>query len=271
MSQTSVAEQAVANEGMKASSTGFDDVISRAGEGKVYFGRLVSLGTDKDKQAKHPAAAADITDLTKKLGVSIQSHALESKDDGESPHYADKDMVSIMRRGPVYVKPEQAIVPTDAVFVRFKGKKQVQTLVFDADLVTSNVVNGTVGGVAIAPVTFATSHLATMTALAAAIVAANPSKILSAVVGGSGNRTITVTSQIDQEADLAGFVVTLGASQAGAVSTETQAMVLESEKGKFRKDADNDETASATAAALAGATFKSSAAASSPVVLDVNF
>lgn len=83
---------------------------------------------------------------------------------------------------------------------------------FSADLITGNTVNGTVNGVAITPVVYATSHLATMQAIANEI-AAIPS-VSSATVGGANNRTITVISNVGTATTLTSFAVTGGASQA---------------------------------------------------------
>lgn len=92
--------------------------------------------------------------------------------------------------------------------------------VFSGDLVTGNVINVTVNGVAIAPVTFATSSLATMQAIADAIQAI-PS-VASAVVGGAGNHTITIISQVGTATTVSGFLVTSGASQATVSTTTSQ-------------------------------------------------
>ncbi len=92
--------------------------------------------------------------------------------------------------------------------------------VFSADLITGNVINATVNGVAIDPVTYATSHLATMQAIAAEI-AAIPS-VTSAVVGGASNRTITIISDVGTASVVTSFVVTLGASQATVTTTGSQ-------------------------------------------------
>jgi len=91
--------------------------------------------------------------------------------------------------------------------------------VFSADLITANVINATVNGIAITPVTFATSHLATMNAIAAEI-AALPN-IASAVVGGASNRTITIMSDNGTSITVTGFLVTLGASQATVATTNS--------------------------------------------------
>ena len=92
--------------------------------------------------------------------------------------------------------------------------------VFSADLITGNTINATVNGVAITPVVFATSHLATMQAVANAI-AAIPS-VASAVVGGANNRTITIISNVGTATVVSSFVVTGGASQATVSTTASQ-------------------------------------------------
>lgn len=92
--------------------------------------------------------------------------------------------------------------------------------VFSADLITGNTVNATVNGVAITPVVYATSHLATMQAVANAI-AAIPS-VASAVVGGASNRTITIISNVGTATTVSSFVVTGGASQATVTTTASQ-------------------------------------------------
>lgn len=91
---------------------------------------------------------------------------------------------------------------------------------FSADLITGNVVNFTVNGVAITPVNYATSHLATMQAVAAAI-AAIPS-VSSATVGGANNRTITIISEPGTATNVTVATVTGGASQATITTTASQ-------------------------------------------------
>lgn len=91
---------------------------------------------------------------------------------------------------------------------------------FSADLITANVINATVNGVAIAPVTFITDHLTTMQLIADEI-AAIPT-IESATVGGLNNRTITIISIPGTATVVTSFVVTLGASQATVTTTASQ-------------------------------------------------
>lgn len=98
---------------------------------------------------------------------------------------------------------------------------QVQTIVLSGDLVTSNVFTILVDGEEIEE-TFATDHLTTMTAIAAAIQAT--AGVSTAVVGGSGNLTITVTAQTSGvSVTLSEAAVTLGASQATVTTTVTTA------------------------------------------------
>lgn len=91
-------------------------------------------------------------------------------------------------------------------------RNDTRSATFDADLITDNVVNMTVNGVAITPVTYATSSLATMIAVANEI-ALIPS-VQSAEVGGVSNRVITVISNVGTATTITVAAVTGGASQA---------------------------------------------------------
>lgn len=106
------------------------------------------------------------------------------------------------------------------------GRELVQTLTFDADLVTDNVINGKSGGVAIAPVTFATDHDTTMASIATAITTANAKIDTAAVTGGGGSRVITVTSlEAEMNQPLTDWIVTLGATQSEATVADVQGTV----------------------------------------------
>jgi len=91
------------------------------------------------------------------------------------------------------------------------------TITLDADLVASNVIAGYIGGATITK-TYATSHAASMTALAALIAAADG--VLSASVTSARVITIVPENQIDGLA-VVGWAVTAGASQAGVVVAST--------------------------------------------------
>jgi len=94
------------------------------------------------------------------------------------------------------------------------------SVALSADLIVANTVNATVNGVAIPPVLYATSHLATMQAVANAI-AAIPS-VQSSIVGGINNRTITIISNVGTATTITVFTVTGGASQATITITTLQ-------------------------------------------------
>lgn len=91
------------------------------------------------------------------------------------------------------------------------------TVVFDADLVTANVINGTIQGVAITEVAFNTNHNDTMDDLVTEILtnAAVTSATLTDVAGD--NRTIQIITKGAETVTT--FAVTLGASQAGVTIT----------------------------------------------------
>ena len=100
---------------------------------------------------------------------------------------------------------------------------QVQTLVLDADLVASNTLAVSVNGTVVSTV-FATDHVTTMGAMATALAAT--AAIGTAVVGGAGNRTITMTAaKPGVPFTLSSASVTGGASQAAVVLAETTANV----------------------------------------------
>lgn len=264
MSQTSVSQQGLPEDGMKADS-GNDFVRSLRAEGAMPFGRFSVLGTDPDKEAKLPTAAANITAFQRGAGVVLHSHAIEQSSSG-LPQYPDNSMMSVMARGRVYVKPEQDVSPSDPVYVRFAARKEVYTIVFDADIITGNTIEGELEGTPIS-VPFNTDHDTTMADLEAAVEAIDG--VLSATVGGTGNRTLTVVSDADTELTYGEFEVTGGASQAGVVVTQTAYMSTASEVGRFCKDASLDEASAATAAALPNAAYITSATAETPVVLEL--
>lgn len=200
------------------------------------FGRFVVRGTASDL-CKLPTASSDVY-----LGPIVASASYELARGATQVAIADEDAVNVLRRGGIYVEIEDSCTAGEAVYARYAGKSQTQTLVFSADLIALNVINGKVGGTAIGAVTYADSHAATMSAVAAAILAAN-SNVLSATVA---TRTITVVTVADvADQDLSNWVVTLGSSQATATVTETVVAINTDKRGLCRNDAD-----SSTAAAM---------------------
>lgn len=97
---------------------------------------------------------------------------------------------------------------------------QVQTIVFSANLITSNSIACTIDGTALTATVFATDNATTLAALATKIQATDG--VSTAVSDGS--HTITVTAQnAGLPVAITGVVVTLGASQATAAIATTVA------------------------------------------------
>jgi len=209
------------------------EVDSKLWEGTVSgsFGVFAARGTE-DGQAVLPSTST----VANILGPIVAHQNIELGRGETEVEIVAENSISVMREGNIYVQTEDACVPGDDVFVRYAGKSQVQTLVFDATLVSSNVINGVVGGTAISPVTFASTNAATLTAIAAAMEAAN-----SAVTAVSdGTDTITVTTDLDAaDQALTSWVVTLGSTQAGTTVTETVEAVDSALRGQVRTDADS--------------------------------
>jgi len=203
--------------------SGPNDILSANADGAIPFG--VCVNYDGGTKVGLPAAAASLDG-----GWSVR------KANTENGLYADTEAVSFMVQGRIWVRTEDTPVKGDAVYARVAGIQQVQTIVLDADLVAANVIAGSVGGTAVTQTWDGAAHLSTMQAFAVKIAAV--AGIESAVVGGAGNRTITVTSSLDYDLVCTGMAVTLGGSQAGVVTTEGTEPVFENKIGYARTDAD---------------------------------
>lgn len=138
----------------------------------------------------------------------------------------------------------QSLKPTQAKIIsRPADVQQQQTITFSADLVASNVVTITIDdGAEEVEVTYATSHSATLTALAAAL-AALTSYLSAATVTGA--RVITVTTAKTLTVSAAGTVelsgvVTLGSSQATVTAAQTVAPVTAADALTAALDVDGD-------------------------------
>jgi hypothetical protein len=117
------------------------------------------------------------------------------------------------------------------------------TLVLDGDLVASNVLAGNivVNGVTTAYTeTYATSHLATITALAAEIEAI--AGVLTATVGGASNRTITVVADPETDIAFSSGAITGGAGQAGVTRTNTCSSTVAGIAVHSEKEPESDGT-----------------------------
>lgn len=216
------------------------EIDSKVWEGTTSgrFGIFAARGTATG-QAKLPTTNS----LPAMLGPIVASHTSElGRANGVSDttiEIAAGAPLNVMREGNIYVEVENACTAGNDVYVRFAGKQQVQTITFSGDLVTANVVNLKVGGVAISPVTFATDNATTMAAVGAAIDLASGG--LTTTVVTSAN-LLTVTTDADvADQDITLVVVTLGASQATAIVAETHASFNSTGTlGQVRADADTD-------------------------------
>ena len=200
---------------------------------EILFGHFVAKVASDDDGVKKPAAIGDFI-----AGVAVADLA---QPDGK---FDAKSAVPVLKKGDIWVPAEEAVAFGETPHIRYAGKGQVQTFVLDADLITGNVISVDVNGSTITH-TFATDHLTSMTAFAVKIEA--HADVEDATVGGSGNRTITITSVIDKTVLLENEGITGGASQAGIVITETVAAITTDDLGKLRNDTDSTTALDASA------------------------
>lgn len=107
MSQTSVTQYgAAAFNGMLSDITE-SNVLSYAAEGAVGIGKAVRLGTDKEKQVVQSSTAVGQGALV--FGIAVHDHAREQSSAG-LVQYADKETVSVLRRGNIWVETQDAVV-----------------------------------------------------------------------------------------------------------------------------------------------------------------
>jgi len=221
----------------------------------INFGRIVSKISGEEVGCKLPATSGDYL-----LGAALQAQALQL-----NSQYALNSAVAVLSRGTIYVETEEAITPDDAVYVRYDGKSQVQTITFDADLVASNTIDLKIDGVSMTQITYASTHLDTMNAIASQITT-DFSQIATATVGGASNRVLTLTAAVHAtDFVISDIVVAGGLSQAGSTVAETVASISDDDRGKIRTDAD-----SSTAVAFTGARVVRSGEAGKLAVIEIN-
>lgn len=90
-----------------------DVVQSFAAEGVVAFGAPVMRGTNPEKQV-------ELSDATAFLGVAVFTHTVEN--DGTATGYADKDTVSVLTEGAVWVVSSvDTVVAGEVAYVTSAG------------------------------------------------------------------------------------------------------------------------------------------------------
>ena len=107
MSQTTVTQYGNAGMAGQLYDTGFTDTVSYSAEGAVGFGVPVQLGTTKDRQVKVLTTSAGQAALA--VGISQHTYSVEQSSAGVV-QYADKQSVSMLKRGRIWVNTDDAVV-----------------------------------------------------------------------------------------------------------------------------------------------------------------
>lgn len=104
------------------------DIVSRYSAAKIPFGRFVSFDTTSGK-VKLPAAATDIINSTSYAvseGIALENPSKECTDENtlgvagaNAAAHDIGDAIPVLKRGRCFVYTEQAVGPTDAVYVRY--------------------------------------------------------------------------------------------------------------------------------------------------------
>ena len=212
---------AVAFAGMLAEDFSVRQVDSFLADGAVPVGYAVKRGSTATEAAVL-TAASDVV-----VGIALAASYIENASGALT--YADNTSLPVISKGRVWVTVGETVAINDSVFAGMPTA-QVSTLVFSADLVTSNVCTVTINGNTVLAYTFASTHDASMTAIAAEI--ALDSRVATAV---AAVRTITITGNDAGDAFPVAALVTDGGSQATAVHTVTNSATAQT--GKFYNDA----------------------------------
>lgn len=95
-----------------------EDVQSCVSSAKSYYGRLAIQDGTVEGKCLHPSAA--ITSLPKSvLGVVASTHAIESEDGSEDPHYGVTKTINVLRKGYIWVAITEDVEIGDDVHVLF--------------------------------------------------------------------------------------------------------------------------------------------------------
>jgi hypothetical protein len=118
--QTSYSQNLVAGfPGLKYDGAFSQDIVTGENVAAAHgFGKFACLGAGPGLIAL-PAAAADITDLKKAIGVVLAKQDMESSASGD-PQYPVKSAVPVMKKGRVWVNTESAVTAGSSdVHVRY--------------------------------------------------------------------------------------------------------------------------------------------------------
>lgn len=199
----------------------------------IPFGRGVDKIAAKENGAKLP----DVGGSGDFLGVAIRDLNRGAVAGAES--YPINSAIGVCKKGSIYVEVESAVTTDDSVYVRYIGKAQRQLITLDIDLESGNTVDLKIDGVSMTQVPWNTSHNQTMTDICTQILA-DFSQIATCTAAG---KVITVTAAVRGVAFvISDWLVAGGSNQAVAVISQTIAAMVDSLRGKFRKDADLEVT-----------------------------
>lgn len=185
-------------------ASGLDRVISMSlnlisGALGISVSNIPAIITDEALSGSHDFGSG----VAKKYKVNeLASLAVDFSDSGETYDAASAIASQTPKVNEFYVVKRASAVAA------------VVTLVFAGNLVTSNVVSGTVNGQAIS-VPYNTSNAQTLTDLATAIQALE----MVATAVSNGTDTVTITFEAQWEPSVSTFLVTLGAGQTTCVTT----------------------------------------------------
>lgn len=234
---------------------GLKSVGTFTSEEEVVVGRMVQRGTSDNSCERLKTGLT-----TKQLGIVVESN--ERPIDGDTTlanAFAAEKAISVAElTDGITVLVDQNVTTGDAVYARICSTKNVQTIAFDRDFENLNVIAWSVDGVNQTSITYATSHAATIAALAAAIEATQPVYTCTAAT-----RTLTITSE-NADQPLFVFTVTLGANQAVDAAPVTTTAGVEGDQGVLRADSDSGK-----AVLVSNAKFKTSGSPGELVELSI--
>jgi hypothetical protein len=259
MTQTSVNLDPVKGVvGAIADNSTAGDNISQVANETILYGNFVALDQFRGK-AIRPSAAADVTDINKRLGIALRDESVESKDDGLDANYSANQQMSIRRLGRVYVKPEELYTLDSDVFVRISNKPTIKQVAYSQDFIAGDNVSITINGATITT-PFDTDNATTYANIDANLTAAFAGTLQDVTVDATA-RTIDITSVLNTD-----ITVTATATVGGATATvvESQAGTSENTIGAIRCSADGG-----TAVQLTNAKFVTTGSAGTIGVLEL--
>jgi len=111
---------------------GFNDHVSAVADEDIPFGSVVVRGGG-DRRCKLPAAATDITDAGKVLGIALFDTLVPQAEGTTVPGYKAGQRVQILHEGRVRIKFEDNLASGAAVYARVAGTGTKGALRSDAD------------------------------------------------------------------------------------------------------------------------------------------